>query len=174
MAKIARDLRIHTRGRPILTLVDFKAGFEDSARGAVTGLDRGIVVVDPTAASLEMALHMKRMVSLIKAGALPATQHLNSPELVAWASRIFVSATIRDLVFVLNRIRDDEMERYLRQKLSEKGIKPIGIIHEDASISAAWLTGAALDASRAQVEAGKIVEALEGLDGSRVGSHVRN
>jgi CO dehydrogenase nickel-insertion accessory protein CooC1 len=69
-------------------------------------------------------------------------------------------------VFVLNRIRDDEMEHCLQQKLGEKGIKPIGIIHEDASISTAWLTGAALDASRAQAEAGKIVEALEGLDGS--------
>jgi CO dehydrogenase maturation factor len=166
VAKIARDLRIHTRGKPALTLVDFKAGFEDSARGVVTGLDWGIVVVDPTTASIEMAQHMKRMVNMIKAGALPATQHLSNPELVAWANRIFASAAIKDVVFVLNRIRDDETEHYLQQKLREKGIHPIGIIHEDASISAAWLAGAALDASRAQVEAGKIAEALEVLDGS--------
>jgi CO dehydrogenase nickel-insertion accessory protein CooC1 len=164
VAKIARDLRIHTRGESTITLVDFKAGFEDSARGVVTGLDWGIVVVDPTTASIEMALHMKRMVSLIRAGALPATQHLNNPDLVAWANRIFAGATIKDVVFVLNRIRDNEMERYLQQKLSEKGLDPIGVIHEDASISGAWLTGAAVDAPKAQVEAGKIVEVLEALE----------
>jgi CO dehydrogenase maturation factor len=165
VAKIARDLRIDTRGASPVTLVDFKAGFEDSARGVVTGLDWGIVVVDPTIASVEMALHMKRMVSLIKVGTLPATKHLDNPELVAWANKIFTSAAIQDVMFVLNRIRDEEMERYLRQKLSEKGIDPIGVIHEDASISAAWLTGASIDAASAQVEAGKIAEALEAIEG---------
>jgi CO dehydrogenase nickel-insertion accessory protein CooC1 len=167
VAKIARDLRLHTRGDSALTLVDFKAGFEDAARGVVTGLDWGIVVVDPTTASIEMALHMKRMIDLIKTGALPSTQHLNNPELVAWANRIFASATIKGVVFVLNKIRDDETERYLRQKLSEKGVHPIGIIHEDASISAAWLTGTSLDAAKARAEAGTLIEALEALEGSR-------
>ena len=167
MAKIARDLRIDARGERPVTLVDFKAGFEDSARGVVTGLDWGIVVVDPTTASVEMALHMKRMVHLIKAGALPATKHLDSPELVAWANKIFTSAAIKDVLFVLNRVRDEEMEHYLQQKLAEKGIDPIGAIHEDASISAAWLTGAPLDTVRAQDEADRIIDKLEALQEKR-------
>jgi CO dehydrogenase maturation factor len=110
VAKVARDLKLRVRGEQPVTLVDFKAGFEDSARGVVTGLDWGIVIVDPTTTSIEMALHMKRMVNLIKAGALPATKHLDNPELVAWANKIFTSAAIKDVVFVLNRILGEEME----------------------------------------------------------------
>ena len=48
VAKIARDIRLHQSGEQPVTLVDFKAGFEDSARGAITSLDWAIVVVDPT------------------------------------------------------------------------------------------------------------------------------
>jgi CO dehydrogenase nickel-insertion accessory protein CooC1 len=164
VAKIARDLRINTRGQPPVTLVDFKAGFEDSARGVITGLDWAIVVVDPTTASVEMAAHMKRMVNLIKAGALPATKHLDSPELVAWANRIFTSAAIKGIVFVLNRVLSEEMERFLRQKLAEKGIAPIGVVHEDVSICTAWLIGAPIRATEATAEAEKIIEQLEALE----------
>jgi CO dehydrogenase maturation factor len=164
VAKIARDPRINTRGESPVTLVDFKAGFEDSAPGVVTGLDWGIVVVDPTTASIEMALHMKRMVSLIKSGALPATKHLDSPELVAWANRIFTSAAIKDVLFVLNRVRDEAMASYLRQKLAEKGIDPIGVIHEDVSICTAWLIGTPIRAAEAKDEAGMIIEQLEALE----------
>ncbi|HLE28625.1 MAG TPA: P-loop NTPase [Anaerolineales bacterium] len=163
VAKIARDLRIDTHGEPPVTLVDFKAGFEDSARGVVTGLDWGIVVIDPTTASVEMAVHMKRMVKLIKAGALPATKHLDSPELVAWANKIFMSAAIQDVLFVLNRVRHEEMELYLRRKLSERDIEPIGVIYEDTAISAAWLTGAPIDAAKAKDEAGRIISELEAI-----------
>jgi len=50
VAKIARDFQIHMEGEPLVTLVDFKAGFEDTARGAITSLDWAIVIVDPTLA----------------------------------------------------------------------------------------------------------------------------
>ena len=53
-------------GAEPVTLVDFKAGFEDSARGVLTGLDWAVVVVDPTTASLHMAVHLKRMVRKIE------------------------------------------------------------------------------------------------------------
>ena len=164
VAKVARDLKLRARGEQPVTLVDFKAGFEDSARGVVTGLDWAIVVVDPTTTSVEMAVHMKRMVDLIRAGALPATRHLESPELVAWANRIFTSAAIKDVVFVLNRILSEEMEGYLRQKLVEKGIDPIGVIHEDVSICTAWLIGVPIRATEAKDEAGRIIEQLEALE----------
>ena len=48
IAKIARDFRPRYTGEAPVTLVDFKAGFEDSARGNIVSLDRIIVVIDPT------------------------------------------------------------------------------------------------------------------------------
>jgi len=35
VSKIARDLRVRVNGRPLVTLIDFKAGLEDSARGVL-------------------------------------------------------------------------------------------------------------------------------------------
>ena len=98
VSKIARDLRIGELGEKFVTLVDFKAGFEDSARGAVTSLDWALVVVDPTTAAIQMAANMREMVDEIRAGGLPATRHLETPDLVEWANRIFREATIRDVV----------------------------------------------------------------------------
>jgi len=57
------------------------AGLEDSARGSVTGLDWAIVVVDPSAAAVEMAANMLDMIQQIKADFLPATAHLESHKL---------------------------------------------------------------------------------------------
>ena len=161
VAKIARDLRIRSAGESPVTLVDFKAGFEDSARGAITGLDWAIVVIDPTTASIEMARHMQSMVRQIRAGVPPATRHLDDPELIAWANRVFASATIQEVLFVLNRVRDAEMEGYLRSRLAEAEIHPIGAVHEHPSISTAWLTGTHLSDDQALAEAGGIVEELE-------------
>ena len=132
--KIARDFKVHTEGTSPITLVDFKAGFEDSARGAITSLDWVVVVVDPTNAAVQMAIHMKKMVDQIKAGSPPATSHLESPEMVELAQRIFREAKVKDVLVILNRIRDEEMESYLRAKLQQGGIKPIGAIREDPAI----------------------------------------
>ena len=124
--KIARDFKVHTEGTSPITLVDFKAGFEDSARGAITSLDWVIVVVDPTNAAVQMAIHMKKMVDQIKAGSPPAMSHLESPEMVELAQRIFREVKVKDVLVILNRIRDEEMESYLRAKLQPGGIKPNG------------------------------------------------
>lgn len=163
VAKIARDLRIHQDGERLVTLIDFKAGFEDSARGAVTSLAWAIVIVDPTTAAIQMAAHMKEMVDEIKAGGLPATKHLETPELVEWANRIFREATIKDVLVVLNRIQDEEMERYVRVKLAEKGIEPIGVIHEDPSIAMSWLKGMPLKATTTLEDVAAMVEKLEAV-----------
>jgi CO dehydrogenase maturation factor len=161
VAKIARDLRIHIQGESPVTLVDFKAGFEDTARGVLTGLDWAIVVVDPTATSMEMAANMKHMLEQIQADVLPATAHLKSPELVALANKIFTEACIEDIWFVLNRVRGFEEEEYLRQRLSEKGIEPIGVVHQHPSISHSWLKGAPIKAGEAMLEVQKILDKLE-------------
>jgi len=143
--KIARDLRVEVNNSSSVTLVDFKAGFEDSARGAVTGLDWIVVIADPTKAAIQMAIHMKKMVEQIKAGIPPATKHLETPELVAAAMKIFRESKIEDVLVVLNKIRDEDMERYLRKELSKADIEPIGAIQEDPAIMLNWMEGSKLE-----------------------------
>ena len=143
--KIARDLRVEVDDSSSVTLVDFKAGFEDSARGAVTGLDWIVVIVDPTKAAIQMAIHMKKMVEQIKAGIPPATEHLETPELVASAKKIFRESKIEDVLVVLNKIKDEDMERYLRKELSKADIEPIGAIQEDPAIMLNWMEGSKLE-----------------------------
>jgi CO dehydrogenase maturation factor len=163
VAKIARDLRVYQDGKRPVTLVDFKAGFEDSARGAVTSLDWAIVVVDPTMAAIQMAANMRDLVDQIKAGRVPATQHLETPELIEWANRIFREATVKEVLVVLNRIRDEEMEGYVRKKLAEKRLVPIGIIRDDHSIAISWLEGRPLEVANFSEDIGRIVKKLEAV-----------
>jgi CO dehydrogenase nickel-insertion accessory protein CooC1 len=164
VSKIARDLKIHQHGEHLLTLVDFKAGIEDSARGVITSLDWAIVVIDPTNASIQMAADMKYMVDQIRAGVLPATDHLQDPELVETAKRVFREANIKDVLYVLNRVRDKEMESYMRRRLEEKGVEPIGVIHEDTSIAMAWLEGTLLDETAVRQDTESIIRGLEAAE----------
>jgi CO dehydrogenase maturation factor len=161
VAKIARDLQIHSEGEPVVTLVDFKAGFEDTARGAITSLDWVIIIVDPTLAAIEMASDMCDMVARLKAMELPATMHLESPELVAIANRIFKEARINGVLSVLNKVQNAETENYLRRELSARSIEPIAIIYEDPSMSISWLQGKPLGGREAEREVRKIAKALE-------------
>jgi CO dehydrogenase maturation factor len=164
IAKIARDLTIRSDREPPVLLVDFKAGVEDFARGVITNLDWMMVVVDPTGAALQIAVHMRDMVSQLKAGARPATQHLESPELVDLVDRMFREARVRGVLVVLNRIKDAETERYLRRQLGEAGITPVGVIHEDPLIAGCWLERAPLRAAMAAADALGIVDRLEEVD----------
>jgi CO dehydrogenase nickel-insertion accessory protein CooC1 len=161
ISKVARDIKILQNGEQPVTLVDFKAGFEDSARGVITSLDWAVVVVDPTVAAVEMAANMKDMVRQIKDGVLPATDHLESPELVEWANKIFGQAKIKDVSIVLNNVRDEETEEYLQSRLAEKGIEPVGVIHAQTAISISWLKGLPIVAPNTQEEVSRIVDALE-------------
>jgi CO dehydrogenase nickel-insertion accessory protein CooC1 len=164
IAKIARDFQIGEEKRQTVTLIDFKAGFEDSARGAVTSLDYVVVVVDPTIAGIEIAINMRDMVNHIMAGVLPATAHLETPELVFFANKIFTESDIKGVLFVLNRVPNDEIEDFLRKKLSKKGIEPAGVIHEDHSISSSWLQGLPIGESQALEEVQNVIDKLEEMD----------
>ena len=166
VSKIARDFRMVTDKEHPVTLVDFKAGFEDSARGVVTGLDWAILIVDPTGASIHMAANMKDMIDQLKAGIPPATAHMKSLELVQTARKIFREATIKGIRFVLNKVDDQETESYLRTKLAEKGIEPIGVIPRDPSISHSWLRGEPLDVAKTKEEAERIIDNLEAAEES--------
>jgi CO dehydrogenase maturation factor len=161
VAKIARDLRLNGLGEHAVTVVDFKAGFEDSARGAITSLDWIVVVLDPTQASIKLAADMKAMVREIKAGVAPATQHLEIPRLAELARRLFREARIKDVLFVLNKVADEETEGYMRQKLGEAGIQPLGLVHQDPSIAAAWLKGNAIEGAEVSADGAWLAAALE-------------
>ena len=164
ISKIARDFRIVAEGERPVTLVDFKAGFEDSARGVITSLDWAIVIVDPTSASIQMAANMRDMVDQIRAGMLPATAHLESPDLVAIANRVFKEARIKGVFFVLSQVDDEATKGYLREKLEEKGIRPIGIIHRDPSICLSWLKGLPLDVTETKGDLERIAGELEAAE----------
>jgi CO dehydrogenase nickel-insertion accessory protein CooC1 len=164
ISKIARDLRVNMHGTALLTLVDFKAGFEDSARGVLTSLDWAIVLVDPTIAAVEMAINMKDMIRQIKNGKTPATRHLDNPDLVAIANKLFKEAKIKDAFFLLNKIRNAETENFLRSKLMERKIVPSGVIYEDPSIYAAWLKGTPLENQRSQRGVLKFIKKMEAAE----------
>jgi CO dehydrogenase nickel-insertion accessory protein CooC1 len=161
VAKIARDLRLRASEKAPVMVVDFKARCEDSARGVITGLDRAIVIVDPTTASVEMAVDLRDMVFQIKAGGLPATKHLQSPTLVALANRVIREAAIKDVAIVLNKVQNEEVEGYLRERLAEKRIEPIATIPEGAGGATSWLNGVPIDITRLKDTARKIIDALE-------------
>lgn len=165
LSKIARDIKIDiSEARSLVILEDFKAGFEDSARGVITGLDWAVVIVDPTSASIQMAINMKKVVDQIKSGERPATSHLGRSDLVEIAQREYAEAPIKGTLFVLNKIADEESETYLREELAKEGIAPLGVIRENRSISDAWLRGKPLD-MRAETEAGQeIIASMEAAE----------
>jgi len=163
IAKIGRDLRLQVDGEPSVSVIDFKAGFEDSARGAITSLDWVIVVVDPTVAAFEMAADMENMVARIKTGELPATQHLENKDLVLLANQLYSKASIKGVLTVLNKIEDQEMENYARFELISRGIEALCAIHSDPGISVSWLKGIPINSFPCKMEAHKIVSGMEAI-----------
>jgi CO dehydrogenase nickel-insertion accessory protein CooC1 len=164
IAKIARDVRVHGNGVEPVTLLDFKAGFEDLARGAVTSLDWAMVVVDPTVAAVEMAAHIQSLVREIQAGGLPATRHLEDPALVEAANRLYSQARIRGVYVVMNRVQDARMEQYLRERLDEHGVEAFAVIPANHAIARAWLGGEPLKLGRAKCSIEKIIWDLEHVE----------
>ena len=161
IAKIARDLKITLEDEQPVTLIDFKAGFEDSARGAITSLDWGIVVVDPTIAAVEMAVNMRDMVKQIQADVLPATSHLETEEQIFWANKQFTDSNIRGMLIVLNNIPDRETEEYLRNELADHQIEVAATIYRDNTISSSWLRGLPVVSSQALDQLRNVIDELE-------------
>jgi CO dehydrogenase nickel-insertion accessory protein CooC1 len=175
VAKIARDLTVEEEGRAVLTLLDFKAGFEDWARGVITALDWAVVVVDPTTAALEMAGHMKEVVRQVRAGVPPATSHLSDLRLIALTTDLYRHARIKGVLCVLNKVPDEDSERYLRERLARRSLEPAAVIPEDRSIAQAWMRGEPLRGEGVGRSADGIVRALEAAEapvesGNAVGS----
>ena len=161
IAKIVRDVRIESEDDQRVWLIDFKAGFEDTARGVITSLDWALVVVDPTVAAIDMAMNMKRISDQMRMGSVPATEHLKSPELVRIAEKIFREAPLKGILCVLNKVRDAETEGFVRARLAEAGITPIGTVKEDPRIARSWLRGELLETAPTDQTFAQIVARLE-------------
>jgi len=161
ISKIARDLKVEGIGNQAVTLIDIKAGLEDSARGVITSMDWIITVVDPSTASFEIAKDIKNIVSQIKNGELPATAHLESPEFIEDAKKIYKEAKIKESFTILNKIKNKKTEKYISNILNEKELNIIGTIYEDDSISLSWLKGKPLKGVKAIEDMKKAVEKLE-------------
>jgi len=163
IAKIARDLRATAGGSNEVMLLDYKAGFEDSARGALTSIDWALAVIDPTTAALQMAIHLGRMVEDIRSGVPPATRHLEA-EAAEQAVRLFREARVRGVLSILNRVRDEETERYVRRALENDGAPIVGVLGEDESIQGQWLRGERLRSNRLSETTMQLAERLEAVE----------
>lgn len=159
--KIARDLRVRGLGPDGITVVDYKAGFEDPARGALTSLDWALTVVDPTIASVQLALDLAHMVREMRDGVPPATQHLDRADLVEAAVRLYRDSPVRGALSVLNRVDAEGTETYLRRALESDGPRVIGVFAEDPAISQQWLRGQPLRSDRLRPIAADVVRAIE-------------
>jgi len=120
-----------------------------------------ITVVDPTTASIQIAQDIQNLISQIREGKMPATQHLKDSKLIERARKIYREARIKKSFVLLNKIKDSEIENYISQKLKEKGLNSIGIIHEDSSISLSWLKGDPLEGENANRDIMNAVRKLE-------------
>jgi CO dehydrogenase maturation factor len=166
IAKIARDLRVGDGEERPLLLLDFKAGFEDSARGVLTSLDWIVVVVDPTSAAVQMAAHMVQMLDGIRSGVPPATAHLDDPALVETVIRQFRETRVRGISAVLNRVPDADTEAHLRERLKVLGGPPVlGTLPEDRAVQGQWLRGQEVTAPALSARVRCLVQALEAVAG---------
>lgn len=167
ISKITRDLRVCGTGDSPVTVIDVKAGMEDSARGVITSMDWIVTVVDPTSASIQIAEDIRNLVSRIQAGELPAIEHLQSPGLIEQAKRVYREARTKGTSVILNKIRDERTESYLSRRLEEKGLRIIGVLNDDSSISLSWLEGRPLEVNQ------ELTSAVERLKRA-VGGQTRN
>lgn len=162
ISKIARDLRVRSHTNRSVTLVDLKAGMEDSARGVITSLDWAIVVVDPSRAAIGMAESLGRMVSEVQQGTPPATEHLENPADVEMAKRLFREARVRGVWAILNRVPDINTEVELAEKVSkEAGVEVLGSLREDVRVARAWLRGLPVDSQENRSRVEGIVRRME-------------
>jgi CO dehydrogenase nickel-insertion accessory protein CooC1 len=164
IAKIARDLRLRGLGPCDVTLLDYKAGFEDSARGAVTALDWVLAVVDPTVAALQFAIDLRRMVADVRAGIPPAIRHLHRADIADLAIRLFRESPVRGVVSVLNRVPEAiTMDKELRRALGSEGPPVVGVFADDPAIQEQWFRGRRLESAALCRSAVALVRGLEAI-----------
>ena len=115
-----------------IALVDMEAGVEHFGRGIDEGLDKVLLVVEPSFESVAVAEKVKN----ISAG------------------------MDKDISAVLNKITSDRVALQLEEKLLAIGIKLIGTIPNDPAVFEACFEGRILDGGKAFHAAGKILDNL--------------
>jgi hypothetical protein len=120
-----------------------------------------VVVIDPSYAGVQAGVAMRTLLEQMHAGRMPATRHLQSPELVKLTEAAYRTARTRGAVYVLNKVPDVETEHQLWQLLVQAGIYAVASVGDDPELRRAWLEGLPLASASARAEAAKIVRALE-------------
>ena len=161
MIKIARDFAFDTPGAAPVTVVDFKAGLEDVARGVITSLGWVVVIMDPSYPGVRTTATLKMLLEGTRAANLAATRHLASPRLDKLTQGVDEQARTQGALYVLNKVPDSDTEFFLWQRLLEAQINAIASIPEDSDLRQAWLEDLPLHSVAAEAEADKIVQALE-------------
>ncbi len=119
-------------GEKEIAVIDMEAGVEHFGRGIDTEIDAILLVVEPSFESVSIASKIKKM-----------------------------SDGLQKHVFaVLNKVRDDHMEKELTDILNERGIAVAGAIAEDQTIFNAGLKGTSIGSCNASRTVGKLLEQL--------------
>ena len=116
-----------------VVLVDMEAGIEHFGRGVESGVEIVLAVAEPSFDSLELAK---------KIGSLAAEVGIKR----TWA--------------ILNKVTSEEIAGRLRRELEGAGIPVIGSIRYDPEILEAGLGGCPIHSSRAESDAGAILDRL--------------
>ena len=137
MGALSREfLRKLRLGANEIAFIDMEAGVEHFGRGIDEGIDRLLLVVEPSFESLNIAEKIKGLAS-----------GMNKK----------VSA-------VLNKIDSESIAGKLRSKLASKNIEVIGTIPNDPLVFEACLEGEALGAGEAYHAAKKVLDRLMAAD----------
>lgn len=150
MIKVARDIRIHRGNRPTVLLVDFKAGLEDTSRGALIGMDAIVVVCDPSAAAIQSALTLQRLFTAKQEGDQPATGHLETPGMADLMVRLYSQWHPRPFYLILNKVSDEATRAYIQTQLEAAGLDLTAVVPQSNFILEAWLREKGLGASIAE------------------------
>jgi CO dehydrogenase maturation factor len=119
-------------GGEMITFVDMEAGVEHFGRGIDEGIDRVVIVVEPSYESLRVAEKVKEL-----AGGMG-----------------------KPVNAVLNKVPSDQVAEKLEKKLNEMNIEVIGRIPNDPMVFEACFEGGVIDRGDAFDAAGKVLDAI--------------
>lgn len=102
-----------------VVIVDMEAGVEHFGRGVDTGIDRVLVVVEPSLESVELAAKVKALAN---------------------------GAGVEDTGAILNKVSSNRMADRLVGELAKRGINVVGTIYAERAIFESCLDGSSLEA----------------------------
>lgn len=161
MVKVARDVQVRKGNEPYLLLIDFKAGLEDSSRGALVSMDQIVVVCDPSTAGLQTAITLQQVIRSQKTGAAPSTRHLEQVQMADLMIELFRQTKVKALHTVLSKVPDSETESYMLGELKKAGMNAICSVPNSPDLRSAWLRGKELPTNGTQQAMAQLVSACE-------------